>query len=103
MEKKIERSKIGEMSRRRAVIPRYLSATDIAQILKISRASAYREIQQMSHVIVGVRMVRVSERAFEEYLCNRKEAPRVVSRERPRRAIGAPTARANEQKQLSGS
>jgi predicted DNA-binding transcriptional regulator AlpA len=84
------------------MISRYLSAIDIAQILSISRASAYREMQQMSHVIVGERMVRVSESAFEAYLRNRTEASRVASREKLGRPIGA-AARADELKQLPGS
>jgi len=43
------------------MIPRYLSAPDVAAILKISKAAAYREMHRMPHVIVGEKMLRVSE------------------------------------------
>jgi hypothetical protein len=39
--------------------PRYLSASDIAAILKISKAAAYREIHRMPHVIVGEKILPV--------------------------------------------
>jgi IS30 family transposase len=52
-----------------------LSADEIARRLHVSRATAYREMRRMLHVVVGTRALRVTEAAFDAYLQRRTQAP----------------------------
>jgi hypothetical protein len=55
-----------------------LDADEIARRLCVSRATAYREMRNMPHVVVGKRALRVSELAFDAYLRRRTQDPRKV-------------------------
>src|SRR5262249_17285274 len=61
------------------MVSRLLNAEQVAEILGVSRSSAYREMVRMSHVVLGERILRVSEKALERYLLNRTEVQCVVS------------------------
>lgn len=61
-----------------------LDADEIARRLCVSRATAYREMRKMLHVVVGTRALRVSEAAFDAYLRRRTQDP-----ERTRQTKGA--------------
>src|SRR4051812_29973170 len=52
-----------------------LRAKDVAAILGISRAAAYRQMKLMAHVVVGDRTIRITEAALESYLRRRTEDP----------------------------
>ena len=52
-----------------------LDADEIARRLCVSRATAYREMRKMLHVVVGRRALRVSEAAFDAYLRRRTQDP----------------------------
>jgi hypothetical protein len=52
-----------------------LDADEVARRLNVSRATAYREMRKMLHVVVGKRAIRVSEVAFEAYLRRRSTSP----------------------------
>lgn len=52
-----------------------LDADEIARRLCVSRATAYREMRKMLHVVVGTRALRVSETAFDAYLRRRTQDP----------------------------
>lgn len=53
-----------------------LGADEIARRLGVSRATAYREMRNMVHVVVGARALRVSELAFDAYLRRRTQDPK---------------------------
>ena len=53
-----------------------LDADEIARRLCVSRATAYREMRNMPHVVVGKRALRVSEIAFDAYLRRRTQDPK---------------------------
>ncbi len=55
--------------------PGMLDASEIARRLNVSRATAYREMHKMLHVVIGERALRVSEAALEAYLRGRTAAP----------------------------
>ena len=55
-----------------------LGADEIARRLCVSRATAYREMRRMLHVVVGTRALRVSEAAFDAYLRRRTQDPKVA-------------------------
>jgi excisionase family DNA binding protein len=61
-----------------------LDAEEIAKRLNVSRATAYREMHNMLHVVVGRRAIRVSEAAFEAYLRRRSSSPKFASTTRIR-------------------
>ena len=76
-------------------IGQYLDAREVASLLKLSRAAAYRLMKQCEHVKQG-RTIRVSERALQAFLAKRTTPvfdPR-SKRSRPRpsrpRTISAP-------------
>src|SRR5688500_10276559 len=81
---------------------RLLSGHDVAELLGISRAAAYREMKKMDHVVIGLRSLRVTEAALENYLRKRLEVPcerRSVStgrRETPSGTDGSTTRRVGE-------
>ena len=52
-----------------------LDANEVARRLNVSRATAYREMKKMIHVVVGKRAVRVAESALEAYLRRHTEGP----------------------------
>lgn len=52
-----------------------LDASDVARRLNVSRATAYREMKKMIHVVVGKRSIRVAESALEAYLRRHTETP----------------------------
>jgi predicted DNA-binding transcriptional regulator AlpA len=53
-----------------------LDADEIARRLGVSRATAYREMRNMVHVVVGTRALRVSELAFDAYVRRRTQDPK---------------------------
>jgi len=61
-----------------------LDARDVAQRLNVSRATAYREMKKMIHVVVGKRAVRVAESALDAYLRRHTTSP--ISSNSKRRA-----------------
>jgi predicted DNA-binding transcriptional regulator AlpA len=52
-----------------------LDADEVALRLNVSRATAYREMRKMIHVVVGARSLRVAESALEAYLRRHTETP----------------------------
>jgi len=52
-----------------------LDADEVARRLCVSRATAYREMRKMLHVVVGKRALRVNEAAFEAYVKRRTSSP----------------------------
>jgi predicted DNA-binding transcriptional regulator AlpA len=52
-----------------------LDATEVARRLQVSRATAYREMRKMIHVVVGTRALRVAESSLEAYLRRHTETP----------------------------
>ena len=68
-----------------------LDADEVARRLNVSRATAYREMRKMLHVVVGKRALRVNEAAFEAYVKRRTASP-VGARARfePSRPISEP-------------
>lgn len=57
-----------------------LDADEVARRLCVSRATAYREMRKMLHVVVGTRALRVSEVAFDAYLRRRTQDPEQTRR-----------------------
>ena len=52
-----------------------LNAADVATRLNVSRATAYREMRKMIHVVVGSRSLRVAETALDAYLRRHTATP----------------------------
>ncbi len=57
---------------------RWLNADQVAEILGISRASAYRVMRLMPHVVLGEKILRISEKVLDRYLHARTETPWVT-------------------------
>jgi len=75
---------------RGAMVTLLLDAKAVAEVLGVSRATAYREMQKMVHIFVGERNLRVSVKALEAYLLKRTEVPpcRTVSTRRSQAGLG---------------
>jgi predicted DNA-binding transcriptional regulator AlpA len=69
-----------------------LDAAEVARRLNVSRATAYREMRKMIHVVVGKRALRVAESALDAYLRRHTETPKwaraeAAKRDRPLRIV----------------
>ena len=63
---------------------RLLKAGAVAELLGVSRSTAYRLMRDMRHVVLGGRMLRVSEAALQDYVRTRTVFPAACRGGQPR-------------------
>ncbi len=77
-----------------------LKATAVAELLGVSRSTAYRLMKDMRHVVLGGNMLRVSETALQDYINRRTVHPEacVPGKPRSRRLPKPPEAAAPDRR-----